>query len=92
MVKAEKVKTHVIFPSELLEEIDKAVGGRKRSGFIVKAAREKLEELKFQRAMETAAGSWREENHPDLKTQEDIRAYLHKTRELTEKRTKRFGG
>lgn len=91
MLKAGKIKTHVIFPSELLEEIDKTVGGRKRSRFIVGAAKEKLEELKFQQALESAAGSWKDEDHPDLKTQKDIRAYLNKTREVTEKRIKRLG-
>jgi hypothetical protein len=91
MLKTEKVKTHVMFPSELLQAIDKTVGGRKRSRFIVEAAKEKLEELKFQQALEAAAGCWRDENHPDLKNQKDIRAYLKKAREITEKRIKGLG-
>jgi hypothetical protein len=90
MLKTEKVKTHVMFPAELLQAIDKVVGGRKRSRFIVEAAKEKLEELKFQQALEAAAGCWKDENHPELRTQEDIRSYLKKTREITEKRMKRF--
>lgn len=92
MLKIEKVKTHVMFPSELLRAIDKTVGDRKRSRFIVEAAKEKLEELKFQQALESAAGCWRDENHPDLKKQKDIRAYLKKAREITDKRIKRFSG
>ncbi len=32
-----------------------------------------------------AAGSWKDENHPDLKDQKDIRAYLKKVREMTGK-------
>jgi hypothetical protein len=92
MLKTEKIKTHVVFPAELLNAIDKSVGGRKRSRFIVEAAKEKLEELKFQKALEASAGCWKDENHPDLKTQKDIRAYLKKTREITDKRIKRFSG
>ncbi|MBI4690309.1 MAG: hypothetical protein HY754_08605 [Nitrospirae bacterium] len=90
MLKTDKVKTHVIFPSELIEAIDKSVGGRKRSKFIVEATKEKLEELKLRQALEVAAGSWKDQNHPDLKTQKDIRAYLKKTREITDKRIRRF--
>jgi len=90
MLKIEKVKTHLMFPSDLLKAIDKTVGSRKRSRFIVEAAREKLEELKFQQALEAAAGCWKDESHPDLKIQEDIRSYLKKAREITEKRMKRF--
>jgi len=47
MLKTEKVKTHVMFPAELLQAIDKTVGGRKRSKFIVEAAKEKLEGLQI---------------------------------------------
>ena len=90
MLKTERVNTHVVFPANLLKAIDKTVGGRKRSKFIVEAAKEKLEELKIQQALEEAAGCWRDENHPDLKTQKDISAYLKKAREITEKRVKRF--
>jgi hypothetical protein len=90
MLKTEKVKTHVMFPADVLQAIDKIVGGRKRSRFIVEAAKEKLEELKFQQALEVAAGCWRDENHPDLKTQKDIKIYLKKARETTEKRIRRF--
>ncbi len=92
MLKTEKVKTHVMFPAELLHAIDKTVGGRKRSRFIVEAAKEKLEELKFRQALEVAAGCWRDENHPDLKTQKDIKIYIKKARETTEKRIRRFSG
>ncbi|TAL22224.1 MAG: hypothetical protein EPN94_11515 [Nitrospirae bacterium] len=90
MVKTEKMKTHVIFPIELIEAIDKSVGGRKRSKFIVEAAKEKLEEIKFRQALEATAGCWKDENHPDLRTQKDIRIYLKKTREKTEQRIKRL--
>lgn len=89
MLKTEKVKTHVMFPAELLQAIDKTVGSRKRSKFIVEATKEKLEELKFRQALEASAGCWKDKNHPCLRTQEDIRTYLKKAREITEKRDKR---
>jgi hypothetical protein len=90
MLKTETVKTHVMFPAELLEAIDKTAGNRKRSKFIVQAVKEKLQALKIQQALNTAAGCWKDSNHPDLKTEKDIRTYLKKTREITEKRIRRF--
>ena len=36
-------RTHVLLPRELLDEIDQRVGQRRRSQFLVEAAREKLE-------------------------------------------------
>ncbi|MBA3071400.1 MAG: hypothetical protein FP829_04445 [Nitrospirae bacterium] len=90
MLKTEKIKTHVMFPSELIRAIDKSVGDRKRSKFIVEAAKKRLEELKVQEALEVAAGCWKDENHPDLRTQQDIRTHLKKMRELTGKRIKRL--
>lgn len=90
MLKTEKIKTHVMFPSELLMAIDKTVGGRKRSKFIVEATQKRLKELQVQEALEVAAGCWKDEKHPDLRTQQDIRMHLKKMRELTEKRIKRL--
>lgn len=90
MLKTEKIKTHVMFPSDLLKAIDKTVGGRKRSKFIVEAAEKKLADIRIQKALEATAGCWKDENHPDLMTQKDIRAYLKKTRESTDKRIKRL--
>jgi metal-responsive CopG/Arc/MetJ family transcriptional regulator len=37
------VRTHVIAPKELIDEVDKLVGHRRRSEFIVEAAAEKLQ-------------------------------------------------
>jgi hypothetical protein len=82
-MKTAKIKTHIIFPAELLDAIDKTIGGRKRSKFIVEAAKEKLEEIKFQQALEVAAGCWKDENHPDLESRKDINNYLQKAREIT---------
>ncbi|MBI4685716.1 MAG: hypothetical protein HY755_11010 [Nitrospirae bacterium] len=90
MLKTEKIKTHVMFPSDLLSAIDKIVGGRKRSRFIVEAAEKRLAEIRTQQALETAAGCWKDENHPDITTQKDIRAYLKRAREKTEQRIKRL--
>jgi len=78
------VRTNVTLPEELVREIDRVAGRRKRSQFIVEAVRERL--LRFSEALAQAAGAWSDENHPDLVTQEDINRYLRRARRATDKR------
>ncbi len=82
-------KTQVVFPEDVLEEVDRVVGSRKRSEFVVEATREKLERLRFAKALRRAAGSWSDESHPHLQTQADINRYLRKVRASTQKRLAR---
>lgn len=62
-----KAKAHLVFPEDLLQSIDKLVGKRKRSRFVVEAARKELKRIQFLQALREAAGSWKDENHPELK-------------------------
>jgi len=80
------VRTNVTLPEELVREIDRVAGRRKRSQFIVEAVRERLAKLRFSEALAQAAGAWSDENHPDLVTQEDINSYLRRARRATDKR------
>lgn len=59
-------KAHLVFPADLLEEIDKFLGKRKRSKFVVEAVRKELRRLKLLTAIEEAAGTWKDEDHPEL--------------------------
>jgi len=80
------MRTNVTLPEELVREIDRVAGRRKRSQFIVEAVRERLAKLRFSEALVQAAGAWSDENHPDLVTQEDINRYLRRARRATDKR------
>ncbi len=53
----EAVRTHVVLPRDLVEELDELVGPRHRSDFIAEAAREKLRQLKLIKAAEKVKGS-----------------------------------
>lgn len=82
-------KTHLIFPRELLEAIDKFVGKRKRSQFVVEATKEKLAQEKFLKVLKETAGAWKDENHPELRTKKDVDKYLRKLRKSFGERLKR---
>lgn len=47
--------------------IDTIVGKRGRSAFLTQAAEKELMRLRQIKALQSAAGSWRDEDHPELK-------------------------
>jgi hypothetical protein len=60
-------RTHIVIPEQLAAEIDTLVGKRGRSAFLTQAAEKELMRLRQMRALEAAAGSWKDEDHPELK-------------------------
>jgi hypothetical protein len=61
------MRTHIVVPRELVERIDAAVGNRGRSRFLVDAAERELRRLDQIQALDAAAGSWRRDDHPELR-------------------------
>ncbi len=62
----EQQKVTVTLPKELLERLNKAVPGRKRSLFVVAAIEEQLALTEQSSALAETAGSWSSENHPTM--------------------------
>ncbi len=60
-----KRRVHVVFSQDLIDEIDKLVGKRKRSAFMSEAARRKMISLRQLRALDQAIGAWKDEDHPE---------------------------
>jgi metal-responsive CopG/Arc/MetJ family transcriptional regulator len=60
-------RTHIIIPEPLISEIDRLVGKRGRSEFLVQAAGKELRRLQQIRALEGVAGAWKDKDHPELK-------------------------
>lgn len=74
------MKTQIVLPDQLADALKTVVPLRKRSQFIAQAVEARLRVLQFQQALKTAAGSWTDHNHPELKTQRDINRYLARFR------------
>ncbi len=62
-----KKRTHIVVPEELVKEIDKLAGKRKRSWFITKAVKREIQQLKFLKAVKETSGAWKDEDHPEFK-------------------------
>ena len=81
-------KAHLVIPLDVLEEVDKVAGKRKRSLYIADATREKLERDRFLRALMESQGAWSDKNHPELKTAADVTRFVREKRETYRKRGK----
>jgi hypothetical protein len=74
-------RTHVILPDDLLEEIDKLVGERKRSEFLSEAASKELKRRRLIEAARLAEGSLRDAETPsEWETSEGAAAWVRTLR------------
>jgi len=85
-----KTKAHLVFPRNILEEVDQIAGKRKRSLFIVKATQEKLERERFLKTLDETKGAWSDRYHAGLRTERDMEKYLREKRSSYRKRLKRI--
>lgn len=81
---AAKYRTLVSLPPQIVEEIDQTVGVRNRSSFLAELARRELKRRQQMLALEAAAGSWKDKDHPELA--KGAAAYVASLRRDDEKR------
>ncbi len=60
-------RTHVVLDEDLVKDIDRLVGTRRRSSFLTEAAQEKLMRYRQIETLKAVAGSWKDKDHPELK-------------------------
>lgn len=76
----ETVRTHAVFPKVLVEAVDRLVGPRKHSAFLVQAVEEKIGRERLDRALTTTAGFLAEGTHPEWETPEQVSAWVYELR------------
>jgi Arc/MetJ-type ribon-helix-helix transcriptional regulator len=74
------MRTHVILRDDLVEEVDKRVGKRRRSEFINEAVEEQLKRLHLIEAAEAAGGSLKDVDIPGWETEESALEWVRKMR------------
>jgi hypothetical protein len=74
------MKTQIVLPEALGEELKRLVPTRKRSEFIAGAIESRIRMMKFRRALKDSAGAWTDRNHPGLRTQTDVNRHLARFR------------
>lgn len=81
------IRANIIFPKELLLEVDRFVGKGKRSAFLAESAREYLARLKFAKVAEESKGILKSKDYPQFATTKKVTAYI---RDLRRKNDTRF--
>jgi len=78
-----KRRINVTFPVDLLEALDELIPPRKRNRFIVEATEEALRRARLARVLEALREepAWKDEDHPDLRSAEDVDRYVRRLRE-----------
>ena len=83
------IRTHIVFPKDLVRAIDQLVGQRKRSAFVAEAVAEKLEREQLGRALAETAGSLSDADYPHWASQEKISAWVREMRAFANESTNR---
>lgn len=73
-------RTHVLLDDEVLAAIDAIAGKRGRSRFLEEAAREKLQRLELEAALNETAGIASEEAYPHWRTRESVAEWVSSIR------------
>lgn len=71
------MRVHITLGEDVVEEIDRAVGPRRRSSFIADAIRKELESKRRWEEMRSAIGSISDEGHP---WDDDVAKWVHDSR------------
>ncbi len=82
----EMIRTHVVIPKDLLEEVDKLVGSRRRSEFLTAAVAEKVARLKLRQAAHKLGGSLEHTDIPGWETSESSADWVRNLRRESEER------
>jgi hypothetical protein len=74
---AHVIRTHFIVPKDLIEEVDRLVGARRRSQFLTEAAAEKLKREKLLRFTREVMKLPPAEGIPEWETPESTSKWVH---------------
>ena len=74
------MRAHVVISPELVEEVDRLVGPRRRSHFFEEAVHEKVARLKLAEAARKAAGSLADSPIQGWETSESAAEWVHHAR------------
>lgn len=83
------MRTHIVVPGELIEEVDRVAGKRKRSRFVEEAIREKLSRQTLSDALATSAGILFPNDYPQWDTPEKVSDWIKAGRQEDEVRLQR---
>lgn len=74
------VRTNLLLPKELVEEVDHFAGPRGRSRYVAEALEQKLRRDRLREVVKATAGALRATDYPHWRTSEDVVAWVRQLR------------
>ena len=74
------VRTNLLLPEDLVEELDRVAGPRNRSKFVAEAVRYRLKRERLREAWDESFGVLKAEDHPEWATSEMVVEWVHALR------------
>jgi metal-responsive CopG/Arc/MetJ family transcriptional regulator len=74
------MRTHVLLPTELVKEVDRVAGSRRRSRFVEEAIREHLRREALSAALDDSAGILSDADYPEWDSPEKTSAWVAERR------------
>ena len=66
------VRTNLLLPKDLVDEVDHFAGARGRSRYVAEALRARLKRDRLKEMIERTAGAWAPEDYPEFATSEMV--------------------
>ena len=66
------VRTNLLLPKDLVDEVDHFAGARGRSRYVAEALRARLKRDRLKETVERTAGAWGPEDYPEFATSEMV--------------------
>jgi hypothetical protein len=79
-MRAVKERMNLYITKSLMDDLRKAVPARERTRFVEEILARELRRRKLKDALEKAYGAWKDEDHPDMKTPEEIDRWIEEGR------------
>ena len=74
------LRTNLLLPKELVDEVDRFAGPRGRSRYVAEALADRLRRDRLREVVEATAGALRGSDYPHWKTSEDVVAWVRRLR------------
>jgi hypothetical protein len=77
-----KERLNLYITKSLMDELRRAIPARERTRFVEEVLARELRRLKLREAIENSYGAWKDEDHSDMLTGEDIDRWIEEQRKL----------
>ena len=79
-MRAVKERMNLYITKSIMDDLRRAVPARERTRFVEEMLLRELRRLKLREAIKNAYGAWKDEDHPELATFEDINRWVEEGR------------